>query len=121
MSNTTSQIRIESLESWVLKQDERIIILEEKVPSVNVSNEEDRETKQLGDIMKKISIIETRLNKVEPASESDSKVTICNQCDKTFSRNCDLEIHIEKVHENAKKHECNSCGKTFVLKWRVKI
>ena len=70
--------------------------------------------------MEKITILENKVNKVEPASKSDTKGTKCMHCDETFSRNCELESHIEKEHESAQKHECNICGKTFILKWRMR-
>ena len=117
MPNITTQIRIESLESWVLKQEDRIKKLEEKVSTKEVTNKDVTvNDRQLDDIMEKSTILENKVNKVEPASKSDTKGTKCMHCDETFSKNCELESHIENEHESDQKHECNVCGKTFILK-----
>ena len=37
----------------------------------------------------------------------------------TFSKNCELENHMVAIHASKKPHACETCGKTFVLKWRL--
>ena len=44
----------------------------------------------------------------------------CKKCETTFERNSDLEVHITNNHEGTDQHSCDICGKTFVLKWRLK-
>ena len=43
----------------------------------------------------------------------------CKMCEKTFTKNVELERHI-KIHHEAEPFECEKCGKTFVLKWRLR-
>ena len=43
----------------------------------------------------------------------------CTQCEKTFSKNCELERHIID-HHDYKPFDCEKCGKTFVLRWRLR-
>ena len=43
----------------------------------------------------------------------------CKSCDKTFAKTCDLELHINENHDLVEHLECDHCGKTFVLKWRL--
>ena len=40
----------------------------------------------------------------------------CDLCDIAFSRNSDLEFHLETDH---KKEKCFKCEMSFVLKWRL--
>ena len=47
-----------------------------------------------------------------------TKIVKCRHCEETFSRNCDLEKHMDE-HENGKGFKCNTCEKTFHLKWRL--
>jgi hypothetical protein len=42
------------------------------------------------------------------------------KCDKTFSRNFELEIHVVKIHGHVKYHSCEICGKRFFIKWILK-
>ena len=44
----------------------------------------------------------------------------CKSCEETFERNSDLEVHIKTKHEPNGKYKCETCGKTFALKWRLK-
>ena len=44
----------------------------------------------------------------------------CNSCDKIFSKNSDLEHHLEIEHEIEKTFQCDDCGMNFMLKWRLK-
>ena len=43
----------------------------------------------------------------------------CALCDDTFTINSDLEAHMMTQHPETKNHNCDKCGKTFVLKWRL--
>ena len=42
----------------------------------------------------------------------------CSSCKRVFSKNSDLENHLEKDH-NVEKFECENCDKKFALKWRL--
>ena len=42
------------------------------------------------------------------------KVTACANCNLHFTRNCDLELHIETAHADAKKFECTECGENYI-------
>ena len=39
-------------------------------------------------------------------------------CDKVFTKNCDLEMHIKTQHKTLNEYKCDMCDKKFVLKWR---
>ena len=43
----------------------------------------------------------------------------CYLFDETFVKNNELETHL-RIHIEAKKFNCNLCGKVFLLKWRMK-
>ena len=43
----------------------------------------------------------------------------CKLCDESFSKNCELEIHIKHEHESPVVSPCYACYKKFVLKWRL--
>ena len=43
----------------------------------------------------------------------------CKLCKETFSKNCELENHMVTIHSSEKTYACETCGKTFVLKWRL--
>ena len=57
---------------------------------------------------------ETRKHKIE------IKDLQCTVCDKTFSKNCDLENHVT-THPEAKPFPCKICGKILYTKWRLKV
>ena len=44
----------------------------------------------------------------------------CKLCEETFDKNSDLEGHIKTCHDESEIHECEDCGKTFALKWRLR-
>ena len=43
----------------------------------------------------------------------------CKIRDKNFKLKSDLEKHILQCHDSVKKFNCDKCGKTFALKWRL--
>ena len=43
----------------------------------------------------------------------------CKLCEQTFEQNCDLEVHIKADHEPSGKYKCDTCGKSFALRWRL--
>ena len=49
-----------------------------------------------------------------------AQFTKCIYCTKTFSKNNELEVHLALEHKEIEKFKCESCNKTFVLKWRLK-
>ena len=42
----------------------------------------------------------------------------CEECDKTFNLNIDLEVHLES-HKKPKMFQCSLCDKEFHLMWRL--
>ena len=51
--------------------------------------------------------------------KSAKKDTECAICNLSFTRHCDLEMHIETEHVDSNQFECFECGKQFMLKWRL--
>ena len=104
----TSKSRIESLESWIQKHDE-------KLKEISAKGEKNHEN---------IEMLKRKLVSLEgmPKQDKDeARIVIekkCKHCEETFSRNCDLEKHMDE-HENGKGFKCNTSEKTFHLKWRL--
>ena len=44
----------------------------------------------------------------------------CEFCDDMFGKNSELEAHIKTHHNTEKTFECEQCGKSFVLEWRLR-
>ena len=79
----------------------------------------EEEKTKLDDIKKKVPMLETKFTKATVSVASDCELKV-KQCDESVSRNGDLEMHVKENHENAEKHKCNICEKTFVLEWRMR-
>ena len=48
------------------------------------------------------------------------KKIACNQCDKKFEINSDLEEHLFSGHRETKNYKCQICNTSFLLEWRLK-
>ena len=59
-------------------------------------------------------------NSGEAETVKECLVKKCKICDEKFSKNSDFEMHMVDQHEAKKNFECESCGKTFLLQWRLK-
>ena len=123
----TNQNRIESLENWVLRQDVTIKELEDKLDCFDKNGIILKESKAVTGLTKRIVSLEIDIDNVKkcpkpqiPSQMTSSRSKKCGECGESFSKNCELEIHIENVHGKEKEHECETCGKTFHLKWRLK-
>ena len=58
-------------------------------------------------------------NKIKKRKNVKSTAKKCEICEATFVRYCDLESHIEETHGDPGSFNCEECGKTFVVKWRL--
>ena len=45
----------------------------------------------------------------------------CEQCNKVFTREHDLKLHVRVVHDKVKNHECEICSKKFARKQNMKL
>ena len=43
----------------------------------------------------------------------------CKDCDKVFTKNCELEVHVKKEHQAVHKLNVICVIKNVVLKWRL--
>ena len=59
-------------------------------------------------LKKKLVLLEGML---KDKARSEKK---CKHCEETFSRNCDLEKHMDD-HVTKKGYQCNACEQTFHL------
>ena len=103
--NITSKLRLESLESWMVKQGEAIKLLDKKL-EVEVKGIKDQVTENVS-------------TSSQNTSQDFQRSTIkCKECGKTFAKNCQLEDHLEE-HSNVERFNCDICNKEFYLKWRL--
>ena len=80
------------------------------------------------EIIKKVQEIienESRINDAKSLKEKQNpshqpKIEkSCDLCTERFTVNSDFEIQTSSQHEAKKQNDCNVCGKTFLLKWRL--
>ena len=43
----------------------------------------------------------------------------CKSCEACFTKNSDLEKHLEAFHDEKRNYACEQCDKTFVMQWRL--
>ena len=92
----------------------RSLILQKKC-LVNVQNELNIAKEEIKSLRK------TPKADIKKPDKKDHKASSikCDLCDKVFSRNSELEAHLERVHNEEKKFKCHECEMTFMLKWRL--
>ena len=107
--NMSNKMRIESLETWVLK-------LNEKVETVDTA---EQVAKQIDAIKEELASLK-ETSSTPHATVNLAKEISCKKCEKTFTRNSDFETHMVVTHAYEKTHSCETCGKKFFLAWRLK-
>ena len=139
VENLTNKSRIESLENWIMKQNESIKDLDEKLQKLDRNGVVIKENLEMTNLKKKVTGIEldvsglkiTRQERLIKPDSSDSSykkdaqntassIKKCKLCDETFTKNSDFENHMVDKHDVEKKFECEICGKKFLLQWRMK-
>merc|ERR1712179_813766 len=82
---------------------------------VNVKNELNVAKEEIKSLKK------TQKVDIQDHDKKDHKVRSkkCDLYDMVFSRNSDLELHLEIEHNKEKKFKCNKCEMSFVLNWRL--
>ena len=134
-NDVTNRTRIESLDNWVGSQVEVIKELSEKLATMDQNGVIVKESNQIKALRERIVDLEIDKRTVSSVSTAKNSKTIdinvkesgnrkqkstkCEECGREFSRNCDLENHLED-HEKEKSYECDQCGKSFFLEWRLK-
>ena len=126
-SDITNKARIESLESWVLKQGDSINNLDEKLESMDKTGAVNKESKDIVELKMKMSQLEQQVklpsskNTVLKAEkERVFKAVKCKECGDIFSKNFELEKHMVNIHKCEKNYSCEHCDKAFYLDWRLK-
>lgn len=137
IENTTNKSRIEALENWILKHDERVKHLDEALKRLDKNGVVIEDNKEIVDLKKKVIGLELdisglKMSRQERLSNQDSSrlatkkdnqktfMKKCKLCDEKFTKNSDLEHHMVDEHGREKKFDCESCGKKFFLQWRLK-
>ena len=101
--------------------NERINKLENIIEDMKQNQNDDRKTNSR-DVLKCRKCDKTfQSNKSlkKHVSENHPLSINCKTCKDSFTRICDLEVHIKTEHETSPDYKCDQCDKTFVLKWRL--
>ena len=139
-AQTNLQDRVKYLEEIIVNFEEKLTVKdmddkEDNVEVMTVKEDIDKDTNSKKDICKESNdeedIIE-RTNDKDDISKKEDKLDepkslaiqeinrkICELCEKVFDKNCDLENHIIKSHEDHQTFECEKCRKIFVTEWRL--
>ena len=128
--NVTNKARIEALENWVLKRNDAIVELSEKLSRLDENGVLIKESSDVLTFKKRIGSIEIDLNSLKLTSMktngSSKSVNInkqskkCNECDTRFTQNFEMENHMVEAHQRKKQHACDVCDKEFYLEGRLK-
>ena len=118
--NVQTKFRLESLENWMLKLNEKTQEATEKIETFEDSAQF---KEQIEDIRKEFSSLKETI--VTPAAAESTPTCLpknksCNKCGEKFAKNFELENHMVHFHGLDKTNACGICGKTFYLKWRMK-
>ena len=119
IENTETKLRIESVENWLIKLDDKI-----KDVSVRADTSGDPKcTEHVENNMKALrsefAVLKETVAFTATSQPKSLKTKTCNDCGEVFSRNYELENHMVHIHGSEKTHKCDICGKTFYLKLRL--
>jgi len=128
--NTTNKVKMEYLESWVVKQHEVIEDLNKKFSRLDKNGVLVKESRDAQSMHKKLLGIEIdvdslknslkRKENTKPHPKSSLHAKKCKECGETFTQNSDLEMHVISEHGQEKSFQCEICDKRFVLEWRMR-
>jgi len=107
--NLTVKVRLEALENWALKLNEK----HEKIKEEVEESLEERIRARIDAFHEEA--LSTKENIPTPQTSKP-----CKECDETFSKNFELENHMVHVHGCQKSNSCDICGKKFYLEWRLR-
>ena len=122
---------IKQLESRMMEKnkinEEKIVIIEGKTSDENFKANAALKM-ELNDVKHQIDTTESKI--VALIDKSNKKVNKrrrmlaskikCDNLEKTFSSNTELELHIEKIHIMS-EFNCDNCDKVFVSRWRLNM
>ena len=100
-----------------MKQEETVKNFEEKLSKV--------ELEKGNKICENVEALMTKVPQLEGSLETQKKTTTstcltkektCKECERTFSKNFELENHMVSFHGREKQHSCEICGKRLYLK-----
>ena len=119
--NLETKLRIESIETWLLKLNDKVQENSDRTdPNENHKDSEHLE-KDMEDLRHEfVALKETIVHTATSEPMSNSNSISCKECGETFLRNHELERHMIGTHGLEKTNKCETCGKTFYLKWRLK-
>ena len=124
--NITNKVKMEYLETWVIKQHDLIEDLNQKFSRLDQNGVIVKESNETEILRKKVLGIEFDVDDLKKSSTRKLKentkplspklyVKKCTDCDETFTKNSDFEVHMIDKHEKEKTFKCEICDKTFVL------
>ena len=128
--NVTTKAKIEALGNWVLKQNDEVVELREKLSRLDENGFLIKESSDVLTLKNRIGSLEIDLNSLKRTSmkrnESSEPLDInkhskkCNECDHRFAQNFEMENHMVEAHRQKKQHACDVCEKEFYFEWRLK-
>ena len=125
--NLTNKTKIECLENWVLKQNDSIDDMIDKLARLEKNGVLVKESADVKALERKLVGIEIEISSLKNSNsrQKDSanphahNLRKCQVCDAKFDKNCDLERHVMEKHEETENFVCTVCDKPFVLEWRL--
>ena len=118
IENIENKLRLESLENWLLKLNDKVNETIEKMETLEGTHDNSDVLEEIETLRGEIFSMKESIS-TPVASENPSRKKSCSECGETFERNFELENHMVDLHGKEKTHACEICGKTFYLRWRL--
>ena len=116
--NLTNKVRLEALENWALKLNEKHDKLRADIEGFDPLSLEQRIDARLDTICEEMG---SKKNDVQaPTPQNTHSCKQCKECAETFSKNYELERHMVNVHGCEKSHSRDICGKKIYLQWSLR-